>query len=254
MKLVVPIQFVPDLVEELVIDAQGNRLDPDYLRWILNEFDDHAIEQAVLLKEKYGASVTVLAPDFEGADDVLYAAAARGADKLVKVYADFEAGFNTHALTRIYEPILRNIQPDLVLTGVQAHSSMDGSLGPQLAGALGWPFCGYVSCVTIENIQAIARKDYPGGLTAEMAIELPAVLGIAAAETAPRYVPISRIRQAMKTCQIDEEEPGELDLEGGPAVYKMYPPTSGDKAQMLEGTAEQIADQLVEIFKSQGIL
>ncbi len=253
MKIVVPIQFVPDLVEELAVDAQGNRLDPEYLRWILNEFDDHAIEQAVLLKEKYGASVTVVAPDFEGADDALYMAAAKGVDKLVKLYADFESGFNTHALMKLYEPMIKDLQPDLVLTGVQAHSSVDGSLGPQLAEALGMPFCGYISCVNFDGGSVIARKDYPGGLTAELVVTLPAVLGIAAAETAPRYVPISKVRQAMKTSQV-EEETGELDLEGGPAVSKMYPPEGGEKAQILEGSPEQIADQLVAIFKKQGIL
>ena len=50
MKIVVPVQLVPDLVEELVIDAGGKALDTFSIRWILNEFDDHAIEQAILIK------------------------------------------------------------------------------------------------------------------------------------------------------------------------------------------------------------
>jgi electron transfer flavoprotein beta subunit len=84
MNLVVPIKMVPDLVEELVIDASGARLDPDALRLRLNEFDDHAIEQAILLKEKGAGTVTVVAPDIEGVDDALFTAAAKGADRLIK--------------------------------------------------------------------------------------------------------------------------------------------------------------------------
>ena len=253
MKIAVPVQFVPDLVEELVVDSQGDRLDPYSIRWILNEFDDHAIEQAILLKEKYGATVCVLAPDMEGADDVLFTASAKGADQLIKIEADFEAGFNTHALTKLFEPVLAAMQPDLILTGVQAHQSIDGSLGPQLAESLKLPFVGYVSGVSLEQDQVGVRKDYPGGLTAEMSVELPAVLGIAASETPPRYVPISRVRQAMKTSQI-EEETGELVMEGGPTVSRLYPPEGSDKAKMFTGTPEQIADQLVNLLKEQGIL
>ena len=122
MKVIVPVQLVPDLVEELGIDAGGKALDAMYLRWILNEFDDHAIEQAILLKEKSGDAksvvVAVVAPDIEGADDALFTAAAKGADRLVKVSAGFEDGYNTHALARLYLPIVKAAQADLILTGV----------------------------------------------------------------------------------------------------------------------------------------
>ena len=85
MNIVVPIKMVPDLVEELVIDASGTKLDPDALRLKLNELDEHAIEQAILLKEKGAGQVTVVAPDVEGVDDALFTAAAKGADRLVKL-------------------------------------------------------------------------------------------------------------------------------------------------------------------------
>ena len=72
MKIVVLIKLVPDLIEELSIDSNGVALDMDWVRLIINEFDDHALEQAILLKEKHDASVTIIAPDVEGVDDVLF--------------------------------------------------------------------------------------------------------------------------------------------------------------------------------------
>jgi electron transfer flavoprotein alpha/beta subunit len=45
LKIVAAVQMVPDLVEELAINEQGNGLDQTYLRWVLNEFDDHAVER-----------------------------------------------------------------------------------------------------------------------------------------------------------------------------------------------------------------
>ncbi|MGQ9787689.1 MAG: electron transfer flavoprotein subunit beta/FixA family protein, partial [Anaerolineae bacterium] len=118
-------KLVPDLVEELVIDPSGTALDADALRLQLNEFDGHAIEQAILLKERGGGQVTVLAPDVEGADDVLYTAAAKGADRLIKLCDRFGPSVNNHAMARAVANVIKPLQPDLVLTGVQSHSDLD---------------------------------------------------------------------------------------------------------------------------------
>ncbi|MEE9582245.1 MAG: electron transfer flavoprotein subunit beta/FixA family protein, partial [Acidimicrobiia bacterium] len=79
MNIVVPIKLVPDLVEELEIDDGGAALDTTWLRLVLNEVDEHAVEQALLLKARTGAAVTVMSLDVEGVDDELFAAAAKGA-------------------------------------------------------------------------------------------------------------------------------------------------------------------------------
>ncbi|HIC90384.1 MAG TPA: electron transfer flavoprotein subunit beta/FixA family protein, partial [Anaerolineae bacterium] len=254
MNIVVPVKLVPDLVEELEIDESGTALDTTWLRLILNEFDDHAIEQAILLKERSGGQVTVVAPDVEDVDDVLYTAAAKGADRLIKLVNDFEAGVNNHALARLLTPVVKDLQPDLVLTGVQAHNDLDGSVGPLLAGYLGMPYVGYVAGVTVRDGKVSVRKEYPGGLSAEMEVTLPAVLGIQAAEEPPRYVAFSRIRQAMKTATIEEQPAAELDLSGGPNVGRMFQPEVGERATMIEGDEEEVATKLVDLFKELGVL
>lgn len=254
MNVVIPVKLVPDLVEELEIDESGAALDMAWLRLIINEFDDHAIEQGILLKERSGGQVTVVAPDAEGVDDMLYAASARGADQLVKLIGDFEEGVNNHALARVLADTIKGFQPDLVLTGVQAHNDLDGPVGPLLAEYLDMPYVGYVSGVTVSEGKATARKEYPGGLIAEMEVTLPAVLGIQAAEEPPRYVAISKIRQAMKTATIEEQEVVELDSSGGLTVSRMFQPEVGERATMIEGDEEEIAARLVEIFQEAGVL
>jgi electron transfer flavoprotein beta subunit len=141
-----------------------------------------------------------------------------------------------------------------VLTGVQAHDDLDGSVGPLLAEHLGMPYVGYIAGVTVSDGKSTARKEYPGGLIAEMEVTLPAVLGIQAAEEPPRYVPISKIRQAMKTVTIEEAEAIELDPSGGPTVGRMFQPEVGERATMIEGDEEKIAARLIEIFKEAGVL
>ncbi|MBN1312815.1 MAG: electron transfer flavoprotein subunit beta/FixA family protein [Anaerolineae bacterium] len=254
MNIVVPVKLVPDLVEELTVDASGSALDTAWLRLIINEFDDHAIEQAILLKEQSGGQVVVVSPNAEGVEDMLFTASAKGADQLIKLNGDFEDGVNNHGLARALATLLRDLQPDLILTGVQAHNDLDGSLGPLLAQYLEMPYVGYVSGVTADSGKVVARKEYPGGLIAEMEVTLPAVLGIQAAEQPPRYVAISKVRQAMKTAAIDEQEAATLDPSGGPTVSRMYQPEATEQATMISGSEDEIAARIIDIFKESGVL
>jgi electron transfer flavoprotein beta subunit len=253
MNIVVLTKLVPDLVEELTIDANGAALDMTFARWIINEFDDHAIEQGILLKERGGGTVTILAPDLEGADDVLYTAAAKGADRLIKIVGDF-ATANNHALARALTTVIKELHADLVLTGVQAHNDLDGSVGPMIAECLQLPYVGYVSSVSIQDGKCTVRKEYPGGLLAEMDVTLPAVLGIQAAEQPPRYVAVSKVRQAMKDSSIQEQEASNLDSCGGPIVERMFQPEATSHAEMITGDPEEVAAKLVSLFKELGVL
>lgn len=253
MKIVVLAKLVPDLVEELEIDDSGTSLDLTWLRLIINELDEHAIEEAILLKERADAEVTVLAPDIEGVDDILFTAAAKGADRLIKILGDFESGVNNHALARGLTKVIVDLEPDLILAGVEANEDLDGSIGPLLAGYLDFPYIGYVAGVKLNGGTAAAIKEFPGGLSAELEVPLPAVLGIQVAEEPPRYVAVSKVRQAMKTVEIEEIEIGDLDLEGSPVIERMYQPEVGEGATMIEGSLEDIADNLISIFKELGV-
>jgi len=253
MKIVVPIKFVPDLVEELSIDASGAALDTTWLRQIINEFDDHAVEQAIIIKERDGGQVVVAATEADGVDDFLFTAAAKGADQLVKLTGDL-SNVNNHALARVYAGLLKELQPDLILTGVQAHNDLDGSIGPLLAEYLGMPFVGYVAGINVTGEKVVARKEYPGGLVAEIEVKLPAILGIQAAEQPPRYVAYSKIRQVMGTAKIEERPLPELDLSGSATVGRMYQPEAAEHAAMIEGGADEVADKIIGILKELGAL
>ncbi len=253
MKIVVPIKFVPDLVEELTIDPSGVALDTAWLRLIINEFDDHAVEQAILLKERGGGQVIVSTVEADGSDDFLFTAAAKGADQLIKMTGDF-TGVNNHALARAYAELLKELKPDLVLTGVQAHNDLDGSVGPLLAEYLGMPYVGYVAGITLADGSVIARKEYPGGLIAEIEVKLPAVLGIQASEQPPRYVAYSKIRQIMGTAKIEERPIADLNLDGGVLVSRMFQPEAAERAEMIDGDADAVAEKIVAIIKEAGVL
>jgi electron transfer flavoprotein beta subunit len=254
MKIVVVVKLVPDLVEEIEIDGDGKTVDTTFMRLIINEPDDHALEQAIILKEREGGEVTILGPSMEDIDGVLFTAAAKGTDRQIKLDGEFNIEVNNHALARACASAVSELQPDLVLTGVQAHNDMDGALGPLLAEYLEMPYIGYVSGVAMEGETCIVRKEFPGGLIGEMQVNLPAVLGIQSAESPPRYVAVSKVRQAMKTVSIDEQTSPAFDRSGGPTVSRMFQPESGERAEMISGDSDEIADRLVEILRESDVL
>jgi electron transfer flavoprotein beta subunit len=253
MNIVVLTRLVPDLVEELTIADSGVAIDTAWLRQIINELDNHALEQAILLKESSGGQVTVIAPEAEGVDEMLYAALAKGADRLIKLGGDFQAA-NNHDLATAAADAVRDLAPDLVLTGVQAHNDLDGAVGPLLAEYAGLPYVGYIADVAVEGTSATVRKEYPGGLAAELTVTLPAVLGIQVAPKPPRYVAVSKIRQAMSTGSIEDRAAPALPGQGGAAVGRMFAPEPAERATMLRGADAQVAAQLVDIFRDLGVL
>ena len=129
MKILVLMKMVPDIVEELEVAADGTSLDQEYLRFIVNERDDYALEQALLLKDRLGATVTVVAPEAPEVDDVLYTALAKGADRVTKVsgIAEDSGTRSTAAKLAATLPSIPDALPaDLVLSGCQAIDDLAG--------------------------------------------------------------------------------------------------------------------------------
>jgi len=250
MDIVVPIKLVPDLVEDLEINDDGTDLDRDFLSTKINEFCDHAIEEAVQLKEAHGGSVTVLALEGEETDKVLFTALAKGADRAVKVTGfDEDEAVSTHEVAAAMCAAIADRPWDLILTGVQAADDRDGQLGALMAARLEVPCVSVVCDVSIEDGTVVLHKEYAGGLSARFEAEPKLVLGIQAARETPRYAPVSRVRQLMKESELEEFE-AESDGGAGSSVRRMYAPESGDKAEMLDGSAEDIAGRIAELINA----
>jgi electron transfer flavoprotein beta subunit len=255
MNIAVVIRQVPDLIEPLEIDASGSALDLDSASFIVNESDDHALEQAILLKEAGGATVNVVALDFGNVDDTLYAAAAKGADRIFKIPLD---GLPPppRAAAALFAEAIKPLQADLVLVGVQAHDELDGGVSPFLAAALNLPYVGVIRGVKpgAEPGTVAACKEFPGAVMARMKVKLPAVLGILGAEQPPRYVPVSRIRAAMKATQFEERPVAASPCEPLLSIGRLYPPAPATRAEMLSGSETEVAASIAEILAQKGLV
>jgi electron transfer flavoprotein beta subunit len=247
MKIIVLMRRIPDLVEDLEVDGSGKALAAEHLKLTLNEFDDHALEEALLLKEATGGEVTAVALDGEEVDKMLFTALAKGADRALKVTAA-GAVDGTVQLARVLAEVVAAQPFDLILTGVQAADERDGQLAPTVAARLDLPCVEVVTAVTPAGGGLNLHKEYAGGVVAEFEVDPPAVMGIQAARQTPRYAPVSKVRQVQEAATLETVTAGGGNGDGV-RVVEMRPPETGDGAQMLES-----AEELLAVLDSKGVL
>lgn len=259
MNILVLLKMVPDIVEELMVAPDGKALDADSVRPILSERDDHALEQALLLKEKHGGTLAAIALDTPEIDDVLYTALAKGADRAVKI-TGAEEGIGTRTAAHLWARALTSIPglmpTDVILTGVQAIDDLDGQIPPLLSRLLDLPYIGVVSRVTPgpENKTAAIAKEYPGGVHAEFEIRLPALLGIQSAEKTPRYIMVSKVTAAMKTRKIEEVTAPDVEISPLVEIVEMAKSEATGHAEMLEGSPEEIASKVYALMAEHSLV
>lgn len=247
MKLIVLMKRLPDLVEDLEVDDSGKALDTEFLKFTLNEFDDYALEEALLLKEATGGELTVIALDGEDVDKMLFTALAKGANKAIKV-TNAAAASGNRGLAKTFAQVVSSLPHDLVMTGVQSAEDVDGQLGPMVAAMLEEPCVEVVTQVATRDSSVSIHKEYSGGVVAEFEVDTPAVLGIQASQQAPRYAPVSKVRQVQESSTIETVSGTSTD---GAAftVVQMTPPETGEGAQMLSDVGE-----LISVLESKGVI
>ena len=242
MHIAVVLRLVPDLAEEIEIAESDTDIDREWVGLRLNEFDDQALEAAIVLKERQGARVTALALDGDGIDRMLQGAIARGADQALKIVHRIEGAPASRTAAPLIAAAVSRLRADLVVTGVQTPEDLFGQLAPFLGATLGWPHVSAVSGILLDGGAIEVGQEQGGGFSATLRLELPAVLGIQASSQPPRYVSGTKLRQAMS----EKIETVEVDAEPAPkltALTRLAVPERSGGAAMLEGDADAVANE-----------
>ena len=256
MELVVLLKQVPDLAEELEIDSEGTGLDREWMSFVPSEWDEYALEEALLLRDSgHGGSVTCLALGVETGDidELLATCLARGADRALKV-GSFEQQPDSHTAAAAFAGALAHLHYDLILTGVQAIDDLDGQVGPLVATRLDLPHVSVVTHIAIagHGKTVTVHQEYAGGIVAEFEAQLPVVLGVQTSRETPRYAPVSRVRQLMKTATIEALAAGSGEG-SGLVIEAMAIPEGGSTAEMISGNTQAIAERIASILAERGI-
>jgi len=260
MNIVVCIKRVPDTTDaDISIDKSGKDIDKAGLAFDLNEWDSYAIEEAILLKEKSGGTVTVLSMGGEDSNESLRKCLAMGADDAIRLTDPAFAGSDGLATSRVLAEAIRKIPFDLILTGTQAEDDGYGQVGVTVAEILNIPHVSLVNRIEVQEKKIKANRELEGGLEEVVEVDLPALLTIQTGINEPRYVSIMGIRKVAKK-EIRAHgasdlnlKPEEVGLSGSDTrLEKIFPPPVGEGATMLEGKPEEVAQRVFDILKDKG--
>jgi electron transfer flavoprotein beta subunit len=247
--------MVPDISEtEVRVDSTEKDILKIRLVYTTNEADNYALETALLLKEKFGGTVTLISVGPQKVDEILKMGLAKGADRAIRLTDDlFEKGDSWTTAYALSQAIIKN-KFDVVLTGCIATDDGNSQIGPMLAALLNIPSAAYVSKVEIlDNTRAKVDRELEGGILERKEISLPAVLTIQTGINAPRYASIIGIkRAASKPLDIFDVAKLNIDpkkIESLTELQRLYTPQVEAKAQFLQGSDDEIAAKLATIIK-----
>lgn len=216
MRVLVAVKRVPDPNQRVRVNAEGTGIDPAGLRWVINPYDEVALEQAIQWKDA-GAATEIVAASAggQGSRDTLRSALALGADRAVYIPASDDVAplSVAHALAQL----ARRESCDLVLVGAQAAD--DGvTIGPLVAGVLDWPQATRVTAATISGRVVSVERVGDGGVEA-LDLDLPCVLTADLRLATPRFAGLAAVLAAKKAPI--EEQPLAAAAATAPRVLAM---------------------------------
>ena len=262
MDIIVCVKRVPETAEAQVkVDASGRDIVREGLVSTINEADNYALEEALLIKERVGGTVTVVTMGPKESEDTLRMGLAKGSDTAVRLDDPSFAESDGIATARILASAIKGLAYDLVLTGCMASDDWFSQVGPALAEFLGIPHATMVTKVDLGEGKAQASRELEGGLLEVLDIQLPAVLTIQTGINEPRYASIMGIAKASKK-EIAVKGLGDLGLkpdEVGKAgsktrIEKLTLPVQEKMAELIPGTPDEAADKLSAILKERGLV
>src|SRR4030095_8580506 len=198
MKIVVMMKQVASKDAILRINKEATWIETADLSFEVNESDGYALEEALRLKEKHGGEVVVCSMGPQRVTAVIKDALARGGDRAIHVVVDETAHLSPYSGAKILADAIRDEQPDLVMTGLQADDSGYGQTGVILAELLGLPHATIVIEVDASGEQLRVKRELESGWYQWYSMSTPALLTIQSGISQIRYASLKGIMAAKK--------------------------------------------------------
>jgi electron transfer flavoprotein beta subunit len=246
MKIAVCIKRVPDSETRVKIGADGKSLDEAGVKFILNPYDEFAVEEALQRKEKAGAGeVVVIALGPAAAQETIRTALAMGADRGVLLQTDaIPADGLTAAKALAAE--LKDGGWNLILCGKIAIDDGNHQVGPMVAELLGLPCVTTVAHLDIADGKGTAEREIEGGVEV-VEFPLPALLTCDKGLNEPRYPALKGIMAAKKKPL--EVKPVTLGA-GGVEVIAMTPPPERKDGRIV-GEGAAAVPELIRLLREE---
>jgi electron transfer flavoprotein beta subunit len=260
MHYVVCVKMVPDTTQ-VTIDPVTNTLVREGVPFITNPFDNHAVEEALRLKEKYGGHITAISMGPPAADAVLKKAMALGVDEAILLSDRVFGGADTLATSLVLSEAIRKLDKqdpvDIVLCGKQTIDGDTAQVGPGIACRLK-----YSQLTLVDRVLEIHKEKRL--IIVRRALEemheivesrMPVLMTVVREANVPRYPTVPGRLDAIEakvpiwTNDVLKMDPNTIGLKGSPTQVRRIFAPQRDKGEIIEGDGEKMGRAVDAVFK-----
>jgi electron transfer flavoprotein beta subunit len=237
------------------ITISGGKINEDGAEFIINPYDEYAVEEAIQVRDAHGGEVTVISVGGEDAEKQLRTALAMGADKavLINTEDDVENG-DQFTTSKIISEYLKDKNLDLIIGGNVAIDGGSGQVGPRVAELLNIPYVTTITKLEIVGTTVKIVRDVEGD-SEVIETTLPLLVTAQQGLNEPRYPSLPGIMKAKKK-PLDELELDDLDLEEEDVAAKtktieIYLPAQKEAGRILNGDLSDQVKELVQLLHTE---
>ena len=251
MKICVCVKHVPDSAANINI-LKPNQID-ESITFILNPYDEHAVQEAVQVKKQVGdCEVVAVSVGKESAENTLRSAMAMGADRAILIKTDVRTDgmMTSRALAAA---IGQDGKPDLIFTGKESIDSQGFETMYRLAAALDMPVASNVVAFSLEQGRVLVECEMEAGARGIIEMPLPCVVGTSKGLNLPSYPTLPAIMKARKK-EVRIIELDGLAIEkpvGGVEIRELKPAVEQRKPREIKGQPQEVARQIARILREE---
>lgn len=257
MKIIVLVKQVPDTETKVQVKPGETSISTDGVTYVINPYDEFAIEEALKTKEAKGGDVTLISLGWDKAGEALRTGLAMGADKAVHLNDPAFLGGDACSTAYALAKTIEKMEYDLILCGKQGIDYDNHQVGVRVAELLGIPHAAVVTKLELQDGKAVAHREIEGGAEV-VEISLPAVITCQKGLNEPRYASLKGIMQAKKK-PLEKKTPADIGVspeEVGKAgakveVLSMSMPPERAAGRVIEGEPEEAAKEVVKLLREE---
>ena len=248
MKIAVLIKQVPGAESPLQISSDQKWVDESAVAYVMNESDNYALEEALQIKEAHGeGEVVAVSLGPERVQKTVREALAKGADRAIHIKMDTVEAIDPLVTAGHLKNPLEEENFDLIFTGLQSDDLGMGQTGVILGEMLGMTTASLVMATEVSAGNIKVKRELEAGWFQWVSLSLPASITIQSGLNTPRYPSLKGIMGAKKKeIKVIEGEGADT----GQSIVKMYLPQSEKQTIMIEGSADQVVEKLMDSFRN----
>ncbi|WP_408007135.1 electron transfer flavoprotein subunit beta/FixA family protein [Pseudalkalibacillus sp. A8] len=252
MNIYVILKRTFDTEEKIAIE--NGKISEDGVEFIINPYDEYAVEEAIKLRDEHGGEVTVVTVGEEESDKQLRTALAMGADKAALIDDEDVEDGDQFSTAKILAAYFEDKEVDIILGGNVAIDGASGQVGPRLAELLDIPHVTTITKLEIDGSTVKIERDVEGDVEV-IETSLPVLVTAQQGLNDPRYPSLPGIMKAKKKpleeLELDDLDLDEDDVEGKTRTLEVYLPPEKQAGKVLEGEVDDQVKELVSLLRSE---